>query len=242
MKAVRLSVISVIIWIMMCVPLFSMAQSDSLKQNWVNLAYAKCLTNQLPCMCEKIAGIYFSATLDTNQNSNSYGVSFMGYRIMEAEDCSIRKVSANTFGIHSKGSDSIPAYGTLRLKGDTLYIDQDNSESTFVRYHIPARNISDPYQKENIILLDEALKRRKYPALEDLLKEDSLSCDCNNWMGQVNLISAMGEDRGKSWILELRSGNLLIYYISNISNRPENPDDRVERKLIKKYKWRPLKD
>jgi hypothetical protein len=213
---------------------FIMPNKQSVRRsNWINVKYKRCLENKLPCECEKITKTYFTISLDTNAKSESFGALFLKYDENEFDEYNIEKKPDNTYGAFRKIKDSIYSMGHLVLKNDSLYyFDEENVKSAFIHYG--NSNDEYDYRKENISLLDNAFIKRGYHKLENILNQDSLSCDCNKELGKINLISI--DKKSRAWIIEQDKDSLLLYdYVNSSEGKREPP--AIIKKLFKGYKW-----
>jgi hypothetical protein len=225
------------ILLMLCVPvfLFSFQVKKAKSINWINVSYTDCLKNKLPCECEELTRTYFAMTLDTNKRSAFYGVSLLKYNLNEFEQFKIKEESSNHYKVFKSYKDSIRIIGTLVLNKDTAYfIDKETHKTVFVNYGVSESFNKYQYLKQNVDLLNKSFHKRKYPSLENILKEDSLNCNCNKELGKVNLLWVEGRD--KSWILEQNKGNIYLYdYVNSADDRSIPP--KIDKRLIKSFKW-----
>lgn len=202
-------------------------------QSWMNVKYVACVRGQLPCECEKNINGYFSLVLDTNRNSNRFGVALSSFESMEPDIYPIRKVKTDEFLVLKSLQDT-SVWAVVKLKNDTASFFDDGKTTKFTGSPTSKTYDLSHYYKDNVKLLNDALRSRGYLELEKILKRDSLHCDCNKWMGHVNLVSV--QDAPASWILSIENDSLKIRTIVNNSDR--DPDDPVETQLLASYKWR----
>lgn len=201
-------------------------------QSWLNIKYIECLKNSLPCDCEKITETYYSLVLETNGNSKNFGIALSKFEQMEPYLYPIKEIGFNEYTILKSQKDT-SSWAKLVIKGEELQFIEDNLLSKFAKSKKSKGYNVQHYLVDNVNLLNESFVARKYPKLEKIVKEDSLRCDCNKWMGNVNLLSVKGAPR--HWIMEIKSDSLQIYKITNVN---ADPDDSVETKKIIGYKWR----
>ncbi len=184
----------------------------NMTQSWVNVKYAACVGNELPCECERTINGYFSLVLDTNRNSNRFGVALSSFEEMEPDIYPIKKINVDEFLVLKSLQDP-SAWAEVTLKNDTASISIGGKTDKFVRSLSSKTYDLDHYYKDNIKLLNEAFHFRGYLELEKILKRDSLNCDCNKWMGHVNLVSVQGAPA--AWILSIERDSLKIRTIVN---------------------------
>lgn len=202
---------------------------------WFSNDYVNCLENQLPCECEKIANNYFFITLDTNKKSKFYGVKALKYNDNEFEQFDIKETTSGTYKAYTNIEDTSSYMGLIVLQKNILFfIDRSNNKIVFKNYDRQDNNDELQYGKQNIKIINNAFVRRGYLPLERILNQDSLSCNCNNELGGVNLITVNGYT--KCWIIEQKGDSIYVYYFVNSS------DDKIvpfiiNKKLIEKYKW-----
>jgi len=72
------------------------------------------------------------------------------------------------------------------------------------------------------------LLKNQNQTLETILKQNSLTCNCNPELGTINLVSG----NKNAWILEKRGNSLFIYKWTNIP-KVKTIDLKIEKKLIK---------
>jgi hypothetical protein len=97
----------------------------------------------------------------------------------------------------------------------------------------------------NVTLLNDAFLSRGYMSLYEILKQEKLYCDCNKWLGGVNLVTG----QNASWVLEKRKDSLIIYKYINDKEPKELPAlkdvntgkvtrrDIIKKKFFRRYKW-----
>jgi hypothetical protein len=198
---------------------------------WLNVRYVECLKNKLPCDCEKITEGYFSIVIDTSRSRRQYGIALSNFDQMEPYIYGIKKTAFNKFVLLKKNEDSLKS-ALITLKGDTLYYEENGQVGKFTKSKKSNEFDTEFYVKDNVELIDDALFKRGYPRLETILKEDSLNCACNKWIGKINLLSITG--KSKSWTIEQVRDSL---FISKIINAPDDPDDSIITKKIRSFKW-----
>lgn len=209
---------------------------------WISIQYIECLKNKLPCDCEKESLPYFTLLVDTSSKSKNFGFYSLGSNQMEFYQWDIREKSKFLFEISKDFSDSESLIGLIKFERDRLYfIDRNGSKSIFRKFGSENNQSSNSeyvfekmtqYRKENIILLNRSLKRRKLIRIEEMVETDSLICDCSKELGGINLI---GNNKG-AWILEQKRDSLFLYDFVN--SREDKTESRIIRKkLLKKYKW-----
>jgi hypothetical protein len=120
----------------------------------------------------------------------------------------------------------------LTISNDTLAFREGMIVSKFTKSKKSKGYDLDHCLKDNVDLLNQSFLARGHPTLEEIVKEKALNCDCNKWMGHVNLLSVYGEP--KSWIMEIKTDSLIIKKITNVDR---DPDDSVQTEKVASYKW-----
>lgn len=199
--------------------------------SWLNIKYVECLKNGLPCECEKLVQTYYSLVLDTNKNSKNYGVAISRFEQIEPFIYPINRMGFNKFEILKKeGTDT--SWAKLIIKGDSLYFIENNVLSKFIKSDNCKVFDAQHHMVDNVKLLNESLAVHGYQNLERIVNHDSLRCECNKWMGNINVLFVKGGPQ--SWILEIRDDSLQIRRIINVD---KDPDDAFQTEKLINYKW-----
>lgn len=201
-------------------------------QSWINVKYIECLKNSLPCDCEKITQTYYALSLDTDSQSKGFGIALSKFEQMEPNMYSITKIGVNEYIVHKSREDTT-SWAKLIIKGEQLQFIENDTLSKFAKSKEAKGYNVQHYLDDNVTLLNEAFTSRKYPKLEKIVNEDSLKCDCNKWLGNVNVLYVKGAP--KSWIMEIRNDTLIIKKITNFDR---DPDDPIQTEKVVGYMWR----
>lgn len=200
-------------------------------QSWLNIEYVECLKSSLPCECEKRIAAYYSLVLDVNPDSKNFGVALSNFELMEPYIYPIKKVSSNEYAV-LKSREDASSWAKIIVNEKELQFVEGSSISKFTRSKQSEGYDLDHYYKDNVALLNKAFAARGYPQLGEIVREDSLNCDCNKWMGRQNVLYVKGAP--KSWIIEMKDDSLQIL---KITNTDRDPDDPVQTEKIASYKW-----
>jgi hypothetical protein len=225
----------VLILILSTFQLFTLQScGEEVKDNvysWLNVGYIECLENRLPCECERLTETYYSIVVDTISKSKNYGVALLKFNQMEPYIYPIKRIDSNKYAVLKSKKDST-SWGSIIMKKDSLYFTYDNILSKF--FNSKNANAYDwkSYMAGNVTLLNRSFVKRGYPKLEEITKQDSLLCNCNKWMGNVDLLYVKG--KSQSWILEIKNDSL---HIDVIINADRDPDDPVHTEKLISYKW-----
>ena len=198
---------------------------------YLNIDYIECLEDGMPCDCERSIKTYYSLALDTNTQSKNYGVALSKFEQMEPFIYSIKKTGLNEYYVHNKLTQDT-TWAKLQINYDTLFLTVNNKLSKFIQSGISKEFDRQFYLQDNVKLLNESFAKRGYPRLEEIVDNDSLKCDCNKWMGNVNILYVKGKPL--SWIIEMIGDSLQIKKIVNIDR---DPDDPVQTEKVNSYKW-----
>jgi len=198
---------------------------------WLNVKYMECLKHGLPCDCEKNIETYYSLVVDTNSSSKYFGVALSKYNLMEPQIFPIKKTGYNVYEIATNKKDTT-SWAKIVIKKDSIYFIEKNMQSVFYKTNYSGKYNIQHYLFDNVDLLNKSLTKRGYPKLENIVRYDSLNCECNKWKGNVNMLSVDGKPQ--SWILEIKNDSL---YINTITNIDPDPDDTLVTKKFKVYKW-----
>jgi hypothetical protein len=125
------------------------------------------------------------------------------------------------------------SWAKVVIKGDELQFIESGVVSKFTKSKKSNGYDLEHYYKDNVDLLNKAFVSRGYPKLEEIVQEKILNCDCNKWMGHVDLLSVRGAP--KSWIIEMKDDSL---HILKVTNADRDPDDPVETEKVGSYKWK----
>jgi hypothetical protein len=205
-------------------------ESESTAQSWLNIKYIECLRNNLPCHCEKITETYFSLSVETNPDSKNYGIALSKFDWMEPYLYPIKKLTNTEYAVLKSGEDAT-SWAKLVLKGKELEFIENDIVSKFSKSKYNEYN-AQHYLNDNVNLVNQSFVARGYPTLENILKENSLNCDCNKSMGNVNIVYVQGA--AKSWIMTIKNDSLEI---NKITNTDKDPDDPVQTEKVSGYKW-----
>ena len=200
---------------------------------WLNTKYTECLKNKLPCECEKITETYYSLAIDTNSSSKNFGVALSKYNLMEPNIFSIKKIGLYEYEVISNERNAT-TWAKLLIKKDSIYLIENATQSVFYKTNNSNKYNTQHYLFDNVDLLNKSLAKRGYPRIEEIVKDDSLICECNKWKGNINLLSVEGKPQ--SWILELKNDSLFINTVTYPNEDPD-PDDPIIPKKFKTYKW-----
>lgn len=195
--------------------------------SWLNTVYIDCLNNQMPCECEKYVETYFSLSI----NADYKWVSICEYTYSECGIFYIKKIDNNKYGIlHWQKKDSI--WATIEISNDSLYLIKNDTLSKFIQSNTVKGYDAKHYSKDNVEILNKSLIARGYPTLEEIVGHDSLYCECNKWIGEVNLLSV--NKRPMHWELKIENDSLFFYKETN-SHRDIDEPSIIE--VIKAFKW-----
>lgn len=213
--------------------------------NWINTDYVACLKNNLPCQCENEVQGYIAISILPNysktRTGNYYVAIYTG--MIECNFYFADRVQEGTYVLYKahrfyeeRTNDVAEVWGEMREVDDRLilYDLRDNQYFTFIKSNIESDSSYPEFflGYENVKYMNEAFTSRGHPPLEEIIKMDSLSCDCNHWMRGTNLVTIW--QKPYAWILELDSGYLKIEEEINLYRDPLDP---VETRLLYKAKW-----
>lgn len=201
-------------------------------QCWLNVKYVECLKNRLPCECQEAVGTYYQLALEVNAGSDDVGVALSKFEWMEPGIYPIRRIALNEYAVIRSQQD-VSAWATIVVNGDELRLTEGATTLTFSPSTTSKKYNVQHYLTDNVQLLNEAFAMRGYPKMEEIVKADTLRCDCNKWMGNIDLLYVKGAPR--SWIMEMTKDSLII---SKITNADRDPDDSVQTERVSSYKWR----
>lgn len=207
-------------------------EAEEMPHCWLNVKYVDCIKDNFPCECEKSIKTFYSLVIDTNSNSKFFGVALSKYDFMEPNVFPIRKLGVNEYEVISNMKDAVP-WAKIIIKKDSIVLTENNIRSVFYKANHSNDYNLQHYLFDNVDLLNKSFAKRGYPKLEDIVKADSLICECNKWNGSVNMLSIEGKPQ--SWILEFKGDSL---YINTITNIDAEPDDTLVTDGFKVYKWR----
>jgi hypothetical protein len=207
-------------------------ENENVGQSWLNIKYVKCLKNSLPCECEKKIKEYYSLVWDTNADSKKFGIALLNFEQMEPYIYPIKKITSNEYAV-LKYERNDSSWAKVVIKGDELQFIESGVVSKFTKSKKSNGYDLEHYYKDNVDLLNKAFVSRGYPKLEEIVQEKILNCDCNKWMGHVDLLSVRGAP--KSWIIEMKDDSL---HILKVTNADRDPDDPVETEKVGSYKWK----
>lgn len=200
-------------------------------QSWLNVRYIECLKNSLPCDCQKITETYYSLVLDTNPQSKTFGVALMNFELMEPSMYPIKKIASDEYAV-LKSREDASTWAKLIIKDNELHFTENNTLSKFTKSKANGYDLQHEVL-DNVALLNKSFTARGYSKLEEIVNEDSLRCDCNKWMGKVDMLYVKGAP--KSWIMSLKNDSLTIQKITNVDR---DPDDPVQTVKVASYKWK----
>jgi hypothetical protein len=172
-------------------------------------------------------------TIDTNSSSKNFGVALSKYKLLEPNIFSIKKIGLYEYEVISNESNAA-TWAKLLIKKDSIYFIENTTQSVFYKTNSSNKYNIQHYGFDNVDLLNKSLATRGYPRIEDIVKDDSLTCECNKWKGNINLLSVEGKPQ--SWILELKNDSLFINTVTYPNDDPD-PDDPIISKKFKAYKW-----
>ncbi|MGB4849831.1 MAG: hypothetical protein WBP41_18035 [Saprospiraceae bacterium] len=215
------------------IPICSNRVKNDIAHCWLNAKYMDCLKNSLPCECEKITETYFSLVIDTTTSSKNFGVALSKYDLLEPSRFSIKKIGHYEYGILSIKNDT-QIWARILINLNAVYLIEKTSQSVFYESNNSVHFNIQHYLLDNVVLVNKSLNQRGYPKLEDIVKDDSLICECNKWKGKINLLSVVG--KAQSWILEIKNDSLFIDR-GTYSNEDPDPDDPILHEKYKAYRW-----
>ena len=198
---------------------------------WLNVNYIQCLKSNLPCECEETIKAYYSIALDTISHSKKYGITLSTFVQMEPNTYPIRKIGLKEYEVLTNRQDD-NSWANLKLKNDTLNFYDGKNSSKFVELVRHNEFNSQYINKLNAKLLNEAFVERGYAKLEEIVNHDSLSCECNKWKENVNMLYVKGQPKG--WTIEIANDSLQI---NEITNMDSDPDDPLITKKTESFKW-----
>lgn len=201
-------------------------------QSWLNVKYIECLKNSLPCECEKNIEGYYSLVLDTNSDSKNFGIALSNFEEMEPHLYPIKKITSNEYAV-LKSREDASSWAKVVVKDKELQFVEGNAVSNFTKSKKSSGYNLDHYFTDNVDLLNGAFTARGYPKLEEIVKENTLKCDCNKWMARQNVLYVKGAP--KSWIIEMKNDSVQIL---RITNPDRDPDDPVQTEKVASYKWK----
>lgn len=201
-------------------------------QSWLNVKYIECLKNSLPCECEKSIEAYYSLVLDINPDSKNFGIALSNFEEMEPHLYPIKKITSNEYAV-LKSREDASSWAKIVIQDKELQFVEGGSVSRFTKSQKSNEYNLDHYLEDNVDFLNDAFVARGYPKLEMILKENTLKCDCNKWMGGKNVLYVKGAP--KSWIIEMKNDSVQIL---RITNTDRDPDDPVETERVSSYKWK----
>lgn len=219
-------------------------ENKPLNKNWINIIYLKCLENKLPCECAFSTIQPYVIFLDTNLNSENFGIHYLQTADLEFFGGGLRKEGENTYSVINKYDEFIDqseTFGTILLTKDTLfYFDKNNSVSKFISFgKTSEKNLIDLWNDdenkleiENASILNTAFIHHGYPSLKNILKSDSLYCACIRELGGINILG----NYKSFWIVEQKKDSLFIYNYLNPYTELEFPPN-IKKTLFKKYLW-----
>lgn len=201
-------------------------------QSWLSAEYVECLKVKLPCECEKeIEAHYYSLVLDADSKSKNFGVTLSDFDQMEPYLYPIKELAVNVYAVYREPQDTA-SWAKIIVKDEELKFTQGNKSSVFIQPKTTKSQDPYHYVVDNVTLLNDAFTSRGYPALDKILNEDSLRCDCNKWIGGRNVLYVKGAP--KSWIITMRDKYLVIDRITNVDR---DPDDSVQIEKVIDFKW-----
>jgi len=211
---------------------FTNGEEKDKGSSWINVQYIECLKNSLPCECAKIVETNSFLSIDTNNCSKNYGIMLNKYGQMEPYIYHIRKTKANEYEVLNL-DESILA--KLLVQNDTLHFISDSVHSKFIQSEIIKQYDNQHYYKDNVYLLNKAFVARGYPELGQIVNHnyESLRCDCNPWIGNINLLSVKGNPL--AWVIFIANDSLYIEKV--INNEDSDPDDPIQTEKMISYKW-----
>jgi hypothetical protein len=198
------------------------------------------MEDYLPCECFDSINYYFYISIAPKFIDKDMEIDIQKipegvlHQVIETEPTQFYILSADStkyiISIDSENKDF-----ELTLKGDTLLLIDSISSKKFIKSLIPYEGFWNKCTNclDNITLLNKALSLRGYPSIQTILKEDSLSLDCNAWLGNRNMIYSRKTVK-KCWVVKIFDGYLHIY---KVSNHHRDPLDPILKKEIKRLKW-----
>ncbi|HNF48350.1 MAG TPA: hypothetical protein PKO18_04390 [Chitinophagales bacterium] len=197
---------------------------------WVNLNYSKCLQSKLPCECINSTQSFIFIITTNKQASRFWGISNSD---PEYGEYYLYKKGTNRYYIKSINLQEMSKFGFFLISNDTLEnIHENNRKEFFTKYYTSDSIDFSTYAKQNIALIDTALKNKGYKSLQDITMENNIGCECNFELGEINFISTKG--LLKYWILENDSSVLNLYELSGTTNKCYPM--KLDKKLIKSFK------
>jgi hypothetical protein len=170
--------------------------------------------------------------VDTNSDSKNFGVALSKFDWMEPYVYPIKKLTNTEYAVFKSREDAT-SWAKLVIKGEELQFIENSLVSKFSKSREPKEYNPQHYLKDNISLVNQSFVARGYSTLEKILNENSLSCDCNKWMGSINMIYVKGV--AKSWIMTIKGDSLEI---KKITNSDRDPDDPVQTDKVTSLKWK----
>jgi hypothetical protein len=209
--------------------------SKKIVTSWVNEQYLDCMKRSLPCECERHVNGDLMIFLDSTVSNKNIGVWMKASKEVELDYWETYNSLHDTLQVQVNAGSDYYKKRKIVFDSDTLYLIDSTKSRKGTRF-IRNINLSDVYDngKINVILLNKELSARNYPSLETIVEKDSLQCDCNKWIGGVNLLAASGVTN--KWILERTVDSLIIFEKVNHTEGKRVPPRIVKREFLK-LKW-----
>ncbi|MGC4101990.1 hypothetical protein [Ferruginibacter sp.] len=235
MKTINPYLTICILFNLICCCLKGQNNENASGESWLNTKYIKCMESKLPCECERSIPGYYAFSIDTNKLSNTFGMQAYFKNSIEYDVIDLQKLNTHHFLAYIKKEAATDTVGYIQYKnGFIIFKDNTGRSTDFKRISGEITELDFAYLKDNIKLLNLALQKRGYPAIEKILSQDSLNFGCNYELASSNAITIEGKSR--AWLVKLEKGILLIYEILE-GNENKTITFKPKLKLIKSYKW-----
>lgn len=197
------------------------------KSIWINHQYLKCIEDGLPCEClNKVTYTLLNVDLQNHlatvyENNADGGVLYL------------KEMNPNNYFLSLDKKDTANPFLSMRITGDTLYLNDHGVISLFVlRSEINGNEYNEIIGKINL----KALVNR-IGAEDQFIKEissDNLSLLlCNPEIGNINLLSTTGNCENR-WIIEKSSTSISIYRFENACGDKSVPF-KIKKTLVYSY-------
>lgn len=193
---------------------------------WLHADYLDCLQDRLPCECQTLLGSYYSLQINSSSGVYPHQIQLLRASQLEPDIFPLSKAKTRQYQLHKSLRDSTN-WATLRLDKDKLLLEITKGETNSF---VPTDARKIPQAQRH--MLDNALTSRGHRTVSSLTGLDSLGCQCNWWMGGLNLLSRQGQP--DAWVLEQSNDSLLI---KQILNPMRDPDDSLQLKIIHQLKF-----
>jgi hypothetical protein len=146
--------------------------------SWLNVEYVNCLSTKLPCDCEKSVDKYISINVDTSLNPTMERITLYKHSQMEPFFYKLNRLNKNRYEILT-GKEKPKKLGAIFFNEGSLYLYDQNVKIKYIKVGVSSNLDNDNYPIKNVVLINNALKKRGNPSLNKILSEDSLRCACN---------------------------------------------------------------